>query len=288
MTETNITRVEANQVPANTQEESKPALPASEEKAYLSGDVEIVDTQIEENNDRFAYELKLTYPQIANPKTLQERKFNSHMQEMMKSNAKGFNKFCAKNMKYPNGTERKGDFSLSTTYKVLYASKELLSINITQESFTGYLNSDWSTMPITYDLKRGSELELADLFKPKAKFLDVISSYCLNELKRRNPGCGGIDGTGSWNGVVGNPEILEGTLPKAENYSGWNLARSGIQITFGEYQIGPGCLGLITVVVPYDHLREILREAVRFKPVPPTCYTAVLITRLPYFNRTGA
>jgi hypothetical protein len=31
-------------------------------------------------------------------------------------------------------------------------------------------------------------------------------------------------------------------------------------VTFGEYQVGPGCLELVSVVVPYDHLRGILRR----------------------------
>jgi uncharacterized protein DUF3298 len=70
---------------------------------------------------------------------------------------------------------------------------------------------------------------------------------------KRGLNCGG-------GGVSNEQWMREGAKPKADNYAGWNLTRNGIQITFGEYQVGSGCLGLVSVVVPYDHFRRILRQ----------------------------
>ena len=47
--------------------------------------------------------------------------------------------------------------------------------------------------------------------------------------------------------------------PEAQNYANWNLTAAGIEFTYGEYQIAPGCAGLISVVVPYERLRDILK-----------------------------
>jgi hypothetical protein len=134
---------------------------------------------------------------------------------------------------------------------VFFATAEIVSIKLTLESFTGYLNSDWFPIPINYDLKTGKPLVLADIFKPKSKFLKVIADYCVREFMERGLNCGG-------GGLGAEPWMREGTQPKTDNYASWNLTRHGLQLNFGEYQVGPGCLGLVSVVVPYDNLRPIL------------------------------
>jgi hypothetical protein len=223
---------------------------------YVSGNIKVVAVEIKEKNTRFAYELDIRYPRIDNPRTRQELRFNSYVRNVIQRNIKDFKQFCSKNRKYPNGEKRDMEYYLGTTYEVFYATPELLSINLTMESFTGYLNADWYPVPLNYDLKAGTPLRnLASLFKPRSKYLESIATYCVDELMRRGLNCGG--------GGVGNEqELRKGAKPTAANYSGWNLTRNGVQINFGEYQIGPGCLGLVSVVVPYDHLKSMLRQDV--------------------------
>lgn len=247
--------------PINTQAANKPASPAPKGEPYLSGDIKVVAVELKEKNVRLGYELDISYPQIDSPRTRQERKFNLYVRKLIESDVKDFKAFCLKNRKYPDGRERRMDYHMGTSYDVLYATPEFLSIDLTMESFTGYVNSDWFPVPLNYDLKAGQPLKnLAALFKPKSKFLKTIATYCVDELIKRGLNCGG--------GGVGNEQGLRrGAEPKAENYSGWNLTRDGVQINFGEYQIGPGCLGIVSVVVPYEHLRGILRQDVEwFRP----------------------
>lgn len=242
--------------PVNTQDENKPTAPAAEGKAYLSGDIKIVAVELKEKNARLGYELEVSYPQIDGPRTPRERKFNLYVRNLIERDVKDFKAFCRKNRNYPDGSGRRGDYHMGARYDVLYATPELLSIDLTMESFTGYVNSDWFPVPLNYDLKAGRPLKhLADLFEPKSKFLESIAAYCVDELMRRGLNCG--------SGGVGDEQWLRrGAEPKAENYSAWNLTRDGVQITFGEYQVGPGCLGLVDVVVPYDYLRGMLRRDV--------------------------
>jgi hypothetical protein len=240
----------------NSEAENRPDSSTSNE-AYNSSDIKIVSSELNVKNARLGYEVKITYPQIGNPRRPQERKFNSYVRRLIANDVKDFKEFCLKNRKYPNGGKRRIDYYLGAHFEILYATSELLSIKLTIESYTGYLNSDWFPLPLNYNLKDGRPIKnLSELFKPKSKYLESISNYCVSELVKRGLNCGG--------GGIGNEEWLRrGTEPKIENYRGWNLTKDGIQITFGEYQVGPGCLGLVSVVVPYNHLHEILRQEIK-------------------------
>lgn len=258
MADTSVQQPSTTSKPVNTAAENKPTFPAPKGEAYLSGEIKVVAVELNEKDARLGYKMEISYPQIDSPRTPQERKFNLYVRKLIESEVKNFNAFCSKNRKLPDGSERRTEYHIGTSYDVLYATQELLSIDLTMEMFTGYLNSDWFPVPLNYDLKAGRPINnLADLFKPKSNFLETIASYCVGELMKRGSDCGG-------GGVADERWLRKGAEPKAENYSGWNLTRDGVQINFGEYQIGPGCLGLVSVVVPYEHLRGILRQDVEW------------------------
>jgi hypothetical protein len=95
---------------------------------------------------------------------------------------------------------------------------------------------------LNYDLATGKLLTLDDLFKPGAKYLEALATYCQDELKRQD-------------------RLLfpEGALPKPENYAIWNLSSGGLLITFDVYQVGAGAQGPSEVLVPYTLLGDLLR-----------------------------
>jgi Deacetylase PdaC/Protein of unknown function (DUF3298) len=248
----------ATSPPVDTQAGNKSASPTSKGEAYTSGDIKIVAVELKEKNDPLAYDLEISYPQIDSPRRLQERKFNLYVRKLIENYVKDFKSFCLKNRKFPNGKDRDMEYHMGTSYEVLYATPELLSINLTMESYTGYLNSDWYPISLNYDLKEGRPIkDLAELFRPKSNFLEAIASYSIDELMKRGLNCGG-------GGVGDEGWLRRGAEPKADNYREWSLTRGGVQINFGEYQIGPGCLGLINVVVPYEHLKGMLRQDVEW------------------------
>jgi len=250
--------------PVISQDESKTATSHPKGEPYLPGNIKIIAVEIKEKNSRSGYDLKISYPQIESPRTARERKFNLYVRKLIVNELNDFKAFCSKNRKYADGRERLMEYHMGTNYDVMYATPELLSINLTMESFTGYLNSDWYPISLNYDLKSGRPLkDLAALFKPRSTFLKAIASYCIDELMRRGLNCG--------SGGVGDEQWLRrGAEPKAENYRAWNLTRDGVQINFGEYQIGPGCLGLVSVVVPYEHIKGMLRSDVEWSPTLPS------------------
>lgn len=228
---------------------------STEEKVVVDG-IKIIDNEIAENNEKQLCEINLTYPQIQSPRTWQQRQFNQLIKNRIRSELKGFKSFCSQNRKLPNGKVRTMPYSLGMSYNVAHANKKIISLEIRVESFTGYVNSDWGTIMVNYDLTTGKTIKLADLFASKAGYLKRISEESIAQLKKRTLSCGG-----GWDGTQ-MPEFQEGTRPKYENYSEWTLSQKGLGITFGEYQIGPGCLGLVSIHIPYESLQDIINPEI--------------------------
>jgi hypothetical protein len=218
-------------------------------------DLEFTAVKVKEENTMSLFKIDIEYPQIRNPSTSKQRRFNKYVKSIVARDVQSFKAFCFKNRTYPSGKRRDMEYFLGGNYEVLYADKNLVSIKITEESFTGYLNSDWYLVNINYDLRNGRLLNLSDLFAPRTNYIKAVSELCIKELKKRDLSCSGRSD------FVENNEgalvtMRKGAAPKRENYQHWNITANGIKVTFGEYQIGPGCLGLIDVDVPYDLLRE--------------------------------
>lgn len=158
---------------------------------YLSGDIQVETVDWKEVNTRFGYDLGIHYPQIAKPRTRNQRRFNKYVRRVIDTDVKAFRAHCAKNSKHRDGTKRSMEYHLGINYEVFFARTEIPSIKLTLESFTGYLNSDWVPIPLNYDLKAGGPLVLADIFKPRSNFLKSIAAYSVDEFEKRGLNCGG-------------------------------------------------------------------------------------------------
>lgn len=138
-------------------------------------------------------------------------------------------------------------------YDVMYADDDLISVLFGEDTFTGGAHPNHDYFTLTYDLKSGRELKLADLFKTGAKYLSTISAYAIRDLKaRKDPD------TGENMGIA--QDIFEdGAKPTAANYRCWNLSKKGLLITFPPYQVAAYAYGPQSVIVPYSQLKAIAR-----------------------------
>ncbi len=174
------------------------------------------------------------YPQIAGPRTPQERKFNADVLKVVLKDVTA------------NGGEE-------YLFSVSFATPEFVSVHLIS-TFCG-ASCHAGIIAFNFDLKTGKQItKLSELFKPKSNYLKTIASYSVGALTR----CSGdeLDIKDDW--------FMEGTKPTAKNYSIWSLTRDGVRITFPEYQIAPGAFSGVDVVVPYSHLKGMLREDVEW------------------------
>lgn len=138
-------------------------------------------------------------------------------------------------------------------YMIEYADEDLISVNFTESVFTGGAHPNSGTTTLTYDLKAGRTLKLADLFKPGTKYLAAIATYATRDLKgRKDPESG--DNLG-----IAQDIWEDGAKATMENYRNWNITKKGLLITFPAYQVAAYAYGPQTVIVPYSTLKDIAR-----------------------------
>jgi len=134
--------------------------------------------------------------------------------------------------------------SLDISFKLLSPPGNFFSLKF---YFTSYVKGaahpfDY-TQTANYDLEKGEDVTLDQLFLPGSDYLGVISAYCITKLQ-----------TSEIRSVLS----AEGAQPDAKNYRNWNITADGLIITFDEYQVAPYAVGPQLIIVPYSELQSII------------------------------
>lgn len=129
------------------------------------------------------------------------------------------------------------------THEVRGLTERAVSVRLDVSLYAaGAAHPGSASFPLNFDARTGRELFLADVFRPGADYLRVLSSNARTALARR--------------------EVLfftEGVEPRDENFRSWYITPGGLEIVFDAYQVAPYALGPQTVVVSWRVLRAILR-----------------------------
>jgi hypothetical protein len=234
--------------PGEKGSEKKTAFSVHEEPIAFSGDVELVSKQIKETNKKLMYEISAHYPQLNGGNNPNLEKFNQAARALVTKKVAGFKK----DMTVEEGEEPPPEGSMGSdlvvSYTVVLAQDDLVSIKFDVGSYyQGAAHPNSYSDVINYDLKNGKQLKLGDLFKPGAKFLQAIATYCIGDLKKQAKEKSLFD-----------DQIEEGAKPSAENYQSWTITRKGLGITFDAYQVGAYAAGPQFVMVPYTSLKDLI------------------------------
>ena len=150
-----------------------------------------------------------------------------------------------------------GRQSFATDYEVLLATGNLISVWMTHDWCCG-AHPEWNSYGVTYDLRAGRELQLADLFKPNTPYLEAIARHSLDAINRRarelEAEAARSEGRPHANDPSSSLYTLE-ELPDAGT-PGWAMARRGLAV----YYPFPHVAAIFRRnFVPYSALREFLR-----------------------------
>lgn len=129
------------------------------------------------------------------------------------------------------------------TYHVSLATDSALSLNFVGYSYNGEVNRQTqNSFSVNYDLTSGKQLKLAELFNPRSKYLDFLSSYCINEVSKRT-----------------RLEVkTEALKPATENFDNWKLTSSGISFSFETCEVAPCSEGEMNVEITFDEMKALL------------------------------
>ena len=230
--------------------DKKTAFSIHEEPISLTGGSEIINKQIKESNKKLMYEISAQYPQLtasANPNT---EKFNQAVAASVNKKVAGFKKEMAPKPDDEPRPENSMGSDLSISYDVALAQDDLMSIDFSMSSYyQGAAHPNAFSEAINFDLKNGKQLKLNDLFKPGAKYLAAISSFCINDLKKQSK---------EKDNMLDDSSIQSGAGPTAKNYESWTITKRGLGINFDPYQVGPYAAGPQFVLVPYSALKDLI------------------------------
>ena len=225
------------------------AFSVHEEPIALTGDVELTAKQIKESNKKLMYEIAAQYPQFSGGSNPNFEKFNQLVRGVVTKEVSRFKK----DVQPEEGEERpEGSMGsdISIGYEVALAQDDLVSVQFDVGSyFQGAAHPNSYTEVVNYDLKTGKQLNLSDLFKPGSKFLQVIATYAIADLKKQSQEKGS---------ELPDDLIQSGAGASAKNYRSWKITRTGLGINFDPSQVGPYAAGAHYVLVPYATLKEVI------------------------------
>ncbi len=140
---------------------------------------------------------------------------------------------------------------LQTTYDITHGDNGLLSVIFTVSYYvSGAAHPNQYAVTLNLDIANARLLQLKDLFKPAADYLQFISNYCIQDLKQKN--------------------VLEwdtGVLPEEENFHSWNITPEGLLFSFDPYVVAAYALGPQSVTIPYSALKDILDPSGPLAPI---------------------
>ena len=236
--------------PGSKDEDKKTAFSIHEEPISFTGDADVVAKQIKENNKKLVYEIDAQYPQINGGNNPNFEKFNQTVRALVMKEVGEFKKEMAPKPDEETRPENSMGSYVAMSYEVGLARDDLISIAFDVSSYyQGAAHPNSYSQVLSYDLKNAKVLKLADLFKPGAKYLQSLSTYCITDLKKQSKEKGGS---------LDDSTINDGAGPAAKNYRSWTIMKKGLGVNFDAYQVGPYAAGPQFVTVPYSVLKDII------------------------------
>ncbi|HKO97186.1 MAG TPA: DUF3298 domain-containing protein [Pyrinomonadaceae bacterium] len=226
-----------------------------EQPIEFSGAVEIVDRKIAESNKKLKYEIDVVYPQLSGSASPNFEKFNQLVRSMVTSKVNDFKKEMVPEPgeeTTTDGTSTTGsDFNIG--YSIALAKDDLISLSFGVGSYyAGAAHPNSYSESFNFDLKSGKAIKLGDLFNSGSKYVQVISAYAIQDLKKQAKAQGD-------DSMLDDDWVQRGAGPDPKNYESWTIGKTGLGITFDAYQVAPYAAGPQEVKVPYSALKDIIR-----------------------------
>ena len=138
--------------------------------------------------------------------------------------------------------------TVNLEYDIVLADDRLLSIYFMAYQYgIGAAHSVHQSFTVNYDFESHRRLVLVDLFKPGAKFLQIISQRCIENLSKDAPY------------LKEDSYFSEGLRPKARNFESWNITRRGVRINFDACKVNGCASGDLIVEIPLDQFNRLVK-----------------------------
>lgn len=137
-------------------------------------------------------------------------------------------------------------WGLSITGELLYQGPAFWTIDLETYRFTGGAHGGTENQALVLSRETGAPISASGLFKPHSDWLQRLSDASYKALIQREH----FEPDDDW--------LARGTAPEPENYQVLLPIAEGIEVVFGQYQIGPYVIGISRVLLPYAELSAVL------------------------------
>ena len=96
---------------------------------------------------------------------------------------------------------------------------------------------------ISYNIETNQMVTIENLVKENPNFLEIVSKSTREQLSKNSK-------------IVNYDMMMEGTLPKIENFKTFAITEEGYLFFFSPYQVAPYSSGKFQVLVPYSVFKE--------------------------------
>ena len=186
------------------------------------------------------YTMKVTTPVMNGSTDPHVVAFNQAVSQLVQKQEAGFKKSLLEVT--PSPASPGSTFDLK--YTLVSQSAHIVSLQLKMDQYmAGAAHPLQTSLSFSYDLAKGQEISLDQLFVPGANYLQAISDYCKTTLSKTD---------------LGSVLFMDGLSPTTDNYRNWNISDQGLVITFDEYQVAPYAAGPQRVTVPYQALKDLI------------------------------
>ena len=232
------------------------AFQVSQQPIEFTAAVRVVPKVIKEANKEKHYTVDAEYPQIEGDARFE--KFNREARGLVTKDVAAFKTAESEGTAESSESENVlADEARTSTldigYEIRFATDDLISVEFSEGTYeAGAAHGNSNTTVLNYDVKNGKKLALADLFNPNSKYLSVISTYCINDLRGRFKK--------DKDSMLDEDMMKSGASPRADNYRAVSITKKGLWVTFDPYQVAAYAAGPQHVLVPYLALKDIIKS----------------------------
>ena len=218
----------------------------------ISQSVTLTSTPFSEENNTPAYKITAQIPTLTGSNDPRVLAFNAELKDIVQQKIDAFKKDT---VLYTTTPIVSAGSYFNVQYELVGQQGNFWSIKFNMDGYTdGAAHPYHYTATVNYDLDKGKDVTLDEIFLPNSNYLQFISQYCVAELSKRDIGFDGFH---------------QGADPTPENYRNWNVSDKGLVITFDEYQVAPYAAGPQTVTIPYGVLGSVTNNQGPLAPFLP-------------------
>jgi hypothetical protein len=202
--------------------------------------VTLTSVPSQDNGQPTSYQITIQTPTLTGSDDPRVKKFNDEVTALIANAVADFKN----NLTQMPPTPLSVSSSFDVKYELLSPAGNIFSIKFdTMGYVSGAAHPYHLSYTFNYDLEKGNDVALSDLFLQGADYLGTISQYCAAQLSTRD---------------IDFKDFSQGADPTPENYKNWNITSNGLMITFDEYQVAPYAAGPQVVTVPYSELKSLI------------------------------